>query len=123
MRHLAAAFEDHAFVNAETGGKNIATKDGGPVDFHAVLGSDGSGDFTANDYGARVNGSVDARALSNNQSVRRVDFAAKHSADSDRPLKAQLSFEFTAVLDHTRNRRMGGGNVKICALGAHIFEF
>lgn len=114
MRHLGTALEDHALIDTQAGGKNVATKDRGAVDFNPMFGADVSADFAADDHGARVNCALDARSLADNEGVRSVDFASKDASDAESPLKAELPFELATVFDNARDRRVGGRNMKIC---------
>jgi hypothetical protein len=110
VNHLTAAFEDHAFIHAETRGENVSPEDCRVVDLHAVLGMHRSVHFAADDDGAGLDRSVDSRAFANNQSVGSVDFPTKRTANTDGALKTKLTFKFATVVDNTGNCVLGGRN-------------
>src|SRR5680860_426810 len=83
------------------------------VNFHSVLSSDASIHFTADNDGAGLDLAMDACALADDQSVRRINFSAKRATDADRSLEAELAFKLTAVIDHPCYSRIGSGDAEV----------
>ena len=101
VHHFAAAFEDDAFIDAETWGENISAKNGRTGGFPlGVLAR--TLPFTSPLMMTTPASicAVNSRALGDDQSVGRINFAAKGSADADRALEAELPLELAAVIDH-----------------------
>ncbi len=67
-------------------------------------------DFAANNDRARLNFSLNARALPDNQRVGGVDFATKNTIDSDCAAEGQTPLKFTALVDHPGNGYLGRWN-------------
>src|SRR4051794_32324445 len=100
MCHLARTFEDDALVHAQARGEDIAPKNSGPMDLHAMLRADISGHFAADDDRTGVDLPMNPGPLAHDQGVRGVDFPAERAADPYGALKAELSLEFAPVIDH-----------------------
>src|SRR3954468_18588838 len=107
MGHLAAAFENHAFVHTQTGGENVAPEDRRLMNFHPVLGSDASVHLPADDDGTGLDITMDARTFADDQGIGGIDLAAKSSADPDGSLKAKFPLELASVVDDPSYGRMG----------------
>ena len=69
MNHLAAAFEDDAFVDTQAWGENVSAENRGMMNFHSVLGVNGAVHFAADDDGSGFDLSLNSRALADNQRV------------------------------------------------------
>jgi hypothetical protein len=113
VRHLAAAFEDHAFVDAQARGENVSPEYGWAMDFDAMLSADVSGDFAADDDRAGVDLTVDTGAFTHDEGVGCIDFPAERPTDANGALKAELSFKLASVIDHPGNLGIGDRDVKI----------
>jgi hypothetical protein len=107
MRHLAAAFENDALIYAQARRENIAAKNRWTMNFDPVLGANTAIDLSTDDHDARINLSMNARALADNQGIWGVNIAAKGSTDSHRSLEAKFALEFTAMVDHACDRSVG----------------
>src|SRR5436305_15252284 len=113
MHHLAAAFEDDAFVDAQARRLDVAAEDRRMMDLDAVLRLDDPVHFAADDDGAGLDLAVDARAVGDDEGVRREDFPAERAADPDRALEAELPFELTAVVDDSGDYCVSGGKAEV----------
>src|SRR4051812_19196655 len=100
MNHLAASFEDHALVDAQTRRENITSEDRGPMNFDPMLGAHGTVNLTADDHGSGFDLSLYSSALTYDQCIGGKNLAAKSAANSNRTLEAEFPFEFAAMIDH-----------------------
>ena len=113
MSHLAAAFENHAVIDAQTWGKNVASENGRAMNFHAVLSANGTVHFTANNHDSGFDLPVHSGAFADYKGIGGKDLASKAAANADSPLKAKLSFEFATVIKNTADFSESRWNCKI----------
>jgi hypothetical protein len=113
VSHLAAAFENHAVIDAEAWGKNVASENGWTMNLYAVFGANGTVHFTANDHDSGFDLPVHSGAFADYQGIGGKNLASKAAANADSPLKAKLSFEFATVIKNTANFSESRWNCKI----------
>ncbi len=109
MNHSAAALKNHSIVNLEAWGNNVASKYSGLMNFYPVLGPDGSDNLSANDNGSRIDLALNPGPLTDNQGIGSTNFPAKDAANSDRPLKTELSLKLTAGVNDPGYRKVRCG--------------
>ena len=123
MDHLAAPFEDHAFVHAEGRGKDLAPEDRWFMDFNPVLGLDAAIDFAADNHDPGFNFTSDTCAFSDNEDIRGINLSPKRPPDSNGALKTKFSFKLTSVIDHAGHIGMGGRNGQVfCRVATHLLN-
>ncbi len=121
LPHFAAAVENDAFINAEAGCQDIASKNSGFMDFNPVFSYDRPIDFAADDYGPCFDLSVNSGAFPNDQSVWRVNLPPEYPPNSESPLKAKLTFKFAPLLNHPCDLRRGRRSTKYDGTLLHLF--
>jgi len=82
---------------------DVATEDGGLLNFDPVACPDLTADLATDDHRTRLDLSLDPGALTDDQGIRGVDFPAEDSTDSDGAQKAELSLELTSGFDNSRD--------------------
>ena len=111
MGHFTASLEDDAFINTEAGGEDVASKDGGAMDFNPMFCLEASVDFSTNNDGAGIDLGVDTCAFSDDQGIRGVDLPAEDSSDPNGAVKTELPLKLAATIDDGCNKRLGNRNV------------
>ena len=120
--HLTTAFKDDSVFHAETGRVDIASKDGGLMNFNSVSSLNLTTHFTADDHGACLNLGLDSRPFADDECIGSLDLSSEHAANSNGSQKAHLTLELTAWLDDASDCRVN--NARAQTLGfSHDLEF